>query len=92
MGSLRQPTAPAGLSESPAARHMGDLVRGEARWSVYLETKADGNTAIGRLHFYDGSRRRSSAWIFREWTEPEILERFNGFSPVQLWDLLESLG
>jgi hypothetical protein len=46
----------------------------------------------GRLHFVEGPRHKSTAWIFREWTEPEIVERFNDFSPIELWKVLESLG
>jgi hypothetical protein len=44
------------------------------------------------VHFVEGSRRRSTGWIFREWTEQGIIARFNDFSPLELWKILESLG
>ncbi len=50
-----------------------------------------GKIAQGRLHFVEGSRRRTTGWIFREWTEREIVDRFNEFSPIELWRILESL-
>ncbi len=90
MGQPQYPQA-APVPEAPAARHLGDLARSQLRWSVYLETRCDGNVAQGRIHFVEGARRRSTGWIFREWTEQEITERFNEFSPVELWKLLESL-
>ncbi|MGH7701729.1 MAG: hypothetical protein ACREMO_01425 [Gemmatimonadales bacterium] len=91
MGQPQYPPA-APVPEAPAARHLGDLARSQLRWSVYLETRRDGNVAQGRIHFVEGAKRRSTGWIFREWTEQEITERFNEFSPVELWKLLESLG
>jgi hypothetical protein len=80
------------LPEAPAARHLGDLARSQVRWSVYLETKAESQLAEGRVHFVEGSRHKSTGWIFREWTEREIVNRFNEFSPIELWKILESLG
>ncbi len=91
MALNRYPVA-AAVPEAPAARHLGDLIRKDIRWSVYMETRPDGNMYVGRIHFLDGAQRRSSAWIFREWNESEVLERFGTFSPVQLWSLVESLG
>ena len=79
------------LPEAPTARHLGDLARSQERWSVYLEPRRDGDAVQGRIHFIEGAHRRSTGWIFREWTEPEIVERFNEFSPVELWKILESL-
>lgn len=90
MGQPKQPL-PVPIPEAPAARHLGDLARSQLRWSVYIETRQDGPLAQGRLHFVEGSRRRTSGWIFREWTEQDILERFNEFSPVELWRILESI-
>jgi len=90
MGQSQQPL-PVPFPESPATRHLGDLARSQVRWSVYLETRREGNTAQGRIHFVEGSRRRSTGWIFREWTEQEIADRLNEFSPVELWKILESL-
>jgi hypothetical protein len=73
---------------------MGELARGEARWDVYLEVQPDpeNGQVRGRLHFVAGERHRSSAWIFLEWTEKEVRERFDEFSPNELWSLVESLG
>jgi hypothetical protein len=73
---------------------MGELARGEARWDVYLEVEPvpENGAVRGRLHFVAGERRRSSAWIFLEWTEKEVRERFDEFSPNELWSLVESLG
>lgn len=81
-----------------AERHMGDLARSDRSWSVYLETRLDplggmrGRTCLmGRLHFVDGARRLSSAWIFVGDSDQEIVSRFNEFSPIELWRLAESL-
>jgi len=90
MGQPQQPqTAP--IPEAPAARHLGDLARNQVRWSVYLETRQEGGVAAGRVHFVEGARRRSTGWIFREFTERQIIERFNEFSPLELWKILDSL-
>ena len=88
-------SGPPTTTESPG-RHLGDLARGEHRWSVHLETRAEARggarpVAHGRLHFVGGSRRRSTAWIFLERSDQEILARFNEFSPNELWSLLDSL-
>jgi len=91
MAQPQQPP-PVPLPEAPAARHLGDLARSQTRWGVYLETRVAGPLAQGRLHFVEGTRHKSTAWIFREWTEREITERFSDFSPVELWKILESLG
>lgn len=76
------------------AHAMGQLQRGEVRWDVYLEMLPDpeGRPVRGRLHFIAGDRHRQSAWLFVEWSERELRERFNEFSPIELWSLLESLG
>jgi hypothetical protein len=73
------------------ASHMGDLARGGTTWSVYLETRQDGPIAAGRVHFVAGDVRRSSSWIFREWTPQDVRTRFMEFSALELWRLLESL-
>jgi len=73
------------------ASHMGDLARGGTTWAVHLETRQDGPVATGRVHFVAGEVRRSSAWIFREWTVADVKTRFSEFSPLELWRLLESL-
>jgi hypothetical protein len=72
---------------------MGHLTRGEIRWDVFLELHADADRVRrGRVHFVAGERHRESAWIFLEYTDRDVLERFNEFSAVELWSLLESLG
>ena len=73
------------------ADHMGDLARGGTTWSVHLETRQDDPVTGGRVHFVAGDVRRSSAWIFREWSAQEVRARFVEFSPLELWRLLESL-
>ena len=93
LGSLAwaQQPPPVPLPAAPAARHLGDLARSQTRWSVYLETRLAGSLAQGRLHFVDGPRHKSTGWIFREWTVPDVRARFAEFSPLELWRLLESL-
>jgi len=83
---------PAAVPDAPTARHLGDLGRADDRWQVFLETRAQGQTVAGRVHFLQGDLTRSSAWILLEWSEQDILQRFNEFSAVELWRLLESLG
>jgi hypothetical protein len=78
----------------PGAELLGELVRGPARWDVYLETVAepDARAVRGRIHFAQADRRRVSAWIFLERSGRDIHERFAAFSDVDLWNLLESVG
>jgi len=75
------------------ARQMGELMRGESRWVVLLETVRDGgvDAVRGRIHFVSGNSHRLSGWIFLEWREPDIQERFGEFSAQELWNLLDSL-
>jgi hypothetical protein len=75
-------------------RQMGELVRGDARWDVLLESVKDGSVDAmrGRIHFVSGDLHRLSGWIFLEWTEKEMQERFTEFSAQELWNLLDSLG
>jgi hypothetical protein len=74
-------------------RLMGELVRGEHRWDVLLESVKD--TAVGamrgRIHFVAGNTHRLSGWIFLEWSEKDLQERFAEFSAQELWNLLDSL-
>ncbi len=91
MGQPQHPL-PAALPEAPLARHLGDLGRADERWQVFLETRPQGRTVGGRVHFLQGEETRSSAWILLEWSEQDVLHRFNEFSAVELWRLLESLG
>ena len=90
---MGQPQLPsqAPLPDSPRAQHLGDLARADTRWHVYLETTMEGSTARGRVHFVSGARHRTSGWIFLEWSEQGIYDRFAEFSPAELWKLLESL-
>ena len=71
MAQPQQPP-PVPLPEAPLARHLGDLARSQTRWSVYLETRTAGSLAQGRLHFVEGTRHKSTGWIFRELTEQDI--------------------
>jgi hypothetical protein len=91
MGQPQHPLQP-GLPEAPMARHLGDLGRADDRWQVFLESRPQGQTVAGRVHFVQGERTRSSAWILLERSEQDVLHRFNEFSAVELWRLLESLG
>ncbi len=85
------------MDAPPIGRHLGDLQRGDTRWSVFLETVQEPQPGArhalvrGRLHFASQSRRRSTGWIFLEWSEQELMARFNQFSPAELWQLLDSI-
>jgi hypothetical protein len=72
---------------------MGELVRGEDRWDVLLESVRDDEVEClrGRIHFVSGNTHRLSGWIFLEWSEREIESRFGEFSAQELWSLLDSL-
>ena len=83
--------SPADLPSIPNARHLGDLARGGTSWSVFLEAKTDSPPVKGRVHFVSNGEQRSTGWIFLEWTEQDLLKRFQEFSAVELWKLLESL-
>lgn len=83
---------PGPIPEAPAARHLGDLARSDRTWSVYLETRSQGETIAGRLHFVVGTSYRTTGWIFLEWHERDIISRFHEFSPIELWQLVDSLG
>jgi hypothetical protein len=75
------------------ARQMGELVRGDSRWDVLLETVADQSVDAfrGRIHFIAGNVHRLSGWIFLEWVEKDVELRFAEFSAQELWNLLDSL-
>ncbi|HEY2806537.1 MAG TPA: hypothetical protein VGI92_11840 [Gemmatimonadales bacterium] len=80
---------------SQNAIHMGQLKRAETQWDVYLEVAGDGvdkKLRRGRVHFVAGERHRESAWIFLEYSDRDVTDRFNDFSAMELWSLLESLG
>ncbi len=76
------------------ARQMGELVRGDSRWDVLLETVQDSEVGAmrGRIHFISSNVHRLSGWIFLEWSETEVQTRFSEFSAQELWNLLNSLG
>jgi hypothetical protein len=77
------------------AKHMGELKRGDERWDVFLEIQPDpelGAGAVrGRLHFVSAERRRTTSWIFLEWSEREVQDRFGEFSAVELWHFVAAL-
>lgn len=72
MGQPQHPL-PAALPEVPLARHLGDLGRADERWQVFLETRPQGKTVGGRVHFLQGEQTRASAWILLEWSEQDVL-------------------
>ncbi|HEY2824637.1 MAG TPA: hypothetical protein VGI83_03740 [Gemmatimonadales bacterium] len=75
------------------ARDMGELARGDHRWTVLLETVKDATVDAfrGRIHFVSGTRHRLSGWIFLEWAEKDVEQRFTEFSAQELWNLLDAL-
>jgi hypothetical protein len=77
------------------AKHMGELKRGDDRWDVYIEMQPDAEVGAGavrgRVHFVSGERRRTTGWIFLEWSEREIQDRFGEFSAVELWHFVAAL-
>ena len=73
------------------SRPVGDLMRGDNRWDVLLETYKDESIVRGRIHFVSGSTHRLSGWIFVERSEKDVEERFSEFSAQELWNLLDSL-
>jgi hypothetical protein len=91
MGQSQHPLS-AALPDAPMARHLGDLGRADERWQVFLETRAQGKLVSGRVHFVQEELTRTTAWILLEWSEQDVLNRFNEFSAVELWRLVESLG
>ena len=75
------------------ARQMGELMRGDNRWDVLLESVLDPsvNAVRGRIHYISGNAHRLSGWIFLEWSEGDVDTRFAEFSAQELWTLLDSL-
>jgi len=69
------------MASTEYGKHMGELKRGELRWDVYLEGQPD--TALGavrgRIHFVSGQLHKVTGWIFLEWQEKDIQERFGEF-------------
>jgi len=75
------------------AKHMGELKRGDQRWDVYVEAQQDADLGAvrGRIHFVNGALHRTTGWIFLEWQERDVHERFGEFSAVELLHFVESL-
>ena len=57
MGQSHHPV-PASVPDAPLARHLGDLGRADERWQVFLETRPQGQTVAGRVHFLQGGQTR----------------------------------
>lgn len=79
------------LAQVSGAQHLGDLARGGTTWRVFFETQLDTRPVKGRVHFVTESGQRATGWIFIEPTEPELMRRFQEFSAIEWWRLLESL-
>ena len=81
------------MAATEYGKHMGELKRGEQRWDVYLEGQPD--TALGavrgRIHFVNGQLHKVTGWIFLEWQEKDMQERFAEFSAVELLHFVEAL-
>ena len=92
---LRDRSMSAPFPGQERVKHMGELKRGDERWEVFMEMQPDaevGPGAVrGRLHFLSGERHRSTTWVFLEWSERDVQERFGEFSAVELWHFLETL-
>jgi hypothetical protein len=82
---------PAELPDVPGARHLGDLTRSSTTWRVYFEVDSAARPVKGRVHFVSAGGQRSTGWIFLEYSEPDLLKRFQEFSAVELWKILDSL-
>ncbi len=75
------------------AKHMGELRRGDEHWDVFLETQPDVELGAvrGRMHFVSEGRHRVTGWVFLEWQERDVQERFGEFSAVELWHFVEAV-
>src|SRR5437762_402907 len=82
-------TATSAPSAAPTTAH-GSPTRHPAAWAPGAPAGRVGPVR-GRLHFMSGERRRTSSWIFLEWSEREIQDRFGEFSAVELWHFVEAL-
>ncbi len=80
-----------GLAPVAGAQHLGDLARGGVTWQVLFETQLDTRPVKGRVHFVTESGHRSTGWIFVEPSEQDLMHRFQEFSAIEWWRLLESL-
>jgi hypothetical protein len=74
---------------------MGELKRGPNRWDVYLEVQVDAELGAvrGRIHFVGttDASHKSTGWVFLEWQERDVLERFGEFSAVELLQFVEAI-
>ena len=75
------------------ARHMGELKRGQHHWDVYLEVQPDAELSAvrGRIHFVGDGGHKTTGWVFLEWQEKDVLERFGEFSAVELLQFVEAI-
>src|SRR2546425_1079579 len=91
--SLRAAALVAAMASTEYGKHMGELKRGEQRWDVYLEGQPDTSLGAvrGRIHFVNGQLHKVTGWIFLEWQEKDIQERFGEFSAVELIHFVEAL-
>src|SRR5260370_42607861 len=74
-------------------KHMGELKRGEQRWDVYLEGQPDTSLGAvrGRIHFVSGQLHKMTGWIFLEWQEKDVQERFREFFAGAVFHFVEAL-
>jgi hypothetical protein len=83
------------MAASEYGKHMGELKRGEQRWDVYLEGQPDTSLGAvrGRIHFVGtgGQPHKVTSWIFLEWKDKDIQDRFAEFSAVELLHFVEAL-
>ena len=77
------------------SRHMGELKRGSNRWDVFLEVQPDAELGAvrGRIHFVGTTETsyKATGWVFLEWQERDVLERFGEFSAVELLQFVEAI-
>src|SRR2546425_12432528 len=74
-------------------KHMGELKRGEQRWDVYLEGQPDTSLGAvrGRIHFVSGQLHKMTGWIFLEWQDKDVQERFGEVSAGELLHFRQAL-
>ena len=72
---------------------MGELKRGQYRWDVYLELRPDADLGAirGRIHFVGDGSQKTTGWVFLEWHEKDVMERFGEFSAVELLQFVEAI-
>jgi len=72
---------------------MGELKRGQYRWDVFLELRPDADLGAtrGRIHFVGDGSQKTTGWVFLEWHEKDVMERFGEFSAVELLQFVEAI-